>query len=43
VDTQLDEPGMLWPMGQGEQVSVAPVEKWFAGHSTAAVLSEFVL
>jgi hypothetical protein len=43
VDTQLDEPGTLWPPAQGAQVSVAPVEKWFLGHSIAAVFSALAL
>jgi hypothetical protein len=33
VDMQLDEPATLWPLVHGVQVSVAPVLKWFSGHS----------
>jgi hypothetical protein len=42
-DSQLEEPALEKPVPHGVQVSVAPVEKWFSGHSIAAVLSVLVL
>ena len=43
-DSQLEEPALEKPAVSHEvQLSVAPVEKWFGGHSIAAVLSALAM
>jgi hypothetical protein len=44
-DSQLEEPALEKPAVPPHEVQlpVAPVEKWFGGHSIAAVLSALVM
>jgi hypothetical protein len=42
-ESQLEEPALEKPVPHDIQVSVAPVEKWFSGHSITAVLSALAL
>jgi hypothetical protein len=42
-DSQLEEPAFEKPVPHDVQLSVAPVEKWFAGQISSAVLSELAL